>query len=379
MSDDSKPPDVQITVPRDPVDSDDDSYVRGCPVIQTLSYLVVVPVTDTLLDSHTGFNVRRFLRTAVALAADNDGRVLIAGVETVRNESELETVREYVQTEEPDSEKPDAIGSIEERQSQLEEMADVAQKLDPDVSVTASVRAVTDITRGVLSIVNSGNESAILLLRGAGLDEGWYLNRSTIDKILADAECEVFVENIGMEGGENTLYVPDVEEHTVASLAESEAETIDSILLPVGADAHSALAAEAARAVARHTDAPITVLHVLSPDASAEETAAGEDLLKFADYVIGPDVTAETELKKAADTADEIVQQAKEYDFVSIGAPEQISGLKKIVFGSVQQTISDLNETTVLMSRDSNRTMRSLYYRWKRGIEATGDESDSGD
>jgi nucleotide-binding universal stress UspA family protein len=380
MSDDSEPPDVRITVPRDPSDSDDDSYLRSGPRIQTPDYLVVVPVTGTLLDSYPGINVRRVLRTAVALAADNDGRVLLIGIETVRDASALEPVREYVQSEEPAvSDKPDVVEAIEERQSQLADIADVAQELDPSVSVTASVRAVSDITSGVLGVVNGGNETAVLLLRGAGLDEGWLLNRSTIDTILADAECDVFVENMGTEGGENTLYVPDVEGHTVASLAESEAETIDSILLPVGAGPHAALAAEAARAVARHANASVTVLHVVSSDASAEATADGEDLLKFADYVLGSDVTTETketELKTVSDTADVIMQQAREYDFVSIGAPEQKSRLKKM-FQSVQETVSEINEVTVLMSRDSDRTARSLYYRWKRGIEAPEDDGNA--
>jgi len=375
MSDDSEPPDVRITVPRDTSDSDDDSYLRSGPRIQTPDYLVVVPVTGTLLDTYTGINVHRFLRTAVALAADNDGRVLLVGMEAVQDESALEPVREYVQSEESAaSDKPEVVEAIEDRQTQLAEMADVAQELDPSVSVTASVRAVSDITSGILSVVNGGNETAVLLLRGTGLDEGWLLNRSTVDTILAEAECDVFVENMGVKSGENTLYVPDIEGHTVASLAESEAETIDSILLPVGAGPHAALAAEAARAVARHANASVTVLHVISPDASAEATGEGEDLLKFADYVLGSDVTTETELKTASDTADVIVQQAKDHDFVSIGAPEQKSRLKKIVYESVQETVSELNEATVLMSRDSDRTARSLYYRWKRGIEAIEDD-----
>jgi len=378
MSDGSEPPDVRITVPRDSSDSDDNSYLRSGPRIQTPDYLVVVPVTGTLLDTHPGINVRRFLRTAVALAADNDGRVLLIGIETVRDASTLEPVREYVQSEDPTvSDKPDVVETIEERQSQLAEMADVAQELDPSVTVTASVRAVSEITSGIRGVINGENETAVLLLRGAGLDDGWLLNRSTIDTILADAECDVFVENMGTEGGENTLYVPDVEEHTVASLAESEAETIDSILLPVGTGPHAALAAEAARAVARHANASVTVLHVVSSDASAEAKADGEDLLKFGDYVLGSDVTTETELKTASDTSDVIMQQAGEYDFVSIGAPEQKSRLKKIVFDSVQETVSELNEVTVLMSRDSDRTARSLYYRWKRGIEAIEDDGNA--
>jgi len=376
MPDTPEEPTVRITAPSRSSGSDDESYLRSGSPIQTPEYIVVVPVTDALLE-RPGINVRQFLRTAVALAADNDGRVLLVGIETVAGEAVLDTVREHVQTAKPTDGENTAVENIKQRQTQLAEMANVAQELDPDVSVNAVVRAVTDSTRRILDIVDGNNETVVLLLRGTGLDEGWLLNRSTIDALLAESECDVFVENMGTHGGENALYVPDVEEHTVASLAKSESESIESILLPVGTGPHAALAAEAARAVARASGASITVLHVISPTASAETRADGEDLLKFAAYILGSEVAVETELKEASDTTDTIVQEAKTYDFVSIGFPEQKSRLKQLVFGSVQETLSELRGTTVLMSRDSNRTMRSLYYRWKRGITSTEDDGDS--
>jgi nucleotide-binding universal stress UspA family protein len=377
MPDTPEEPTVRITVPSRPSGSDDEPYLRSGPPIQSPEYIVVVPVTDALLE-RPGINVRQFLRTAVALAADNDGRVLLVGIETVGGEAVLDTVREHVQTAQPTDGENTAVENIKQRQTQLAEMANVAQELDPEVSVNAVVRAVTDSTQGILDIVDGDNETVVLLLGGTGLDEGWLLNRSTIDALLAESECDVFVENMGTHAGENALYVPDVEEHTVASLAKSEAESIESILLPVGTGPHAALAAEAARAVARASGASITVLHVISSTASAETRADGEDLLKFAAYVLGSEVAVETELKEASDTTDTIVQEAKTYDFVSIGFPEQKSRLKQLVFGSVQETLSELRGTTVLMSRDSNRTMRSLYYRWKRGITSAEDDGDSG-
>jgi|GEM_PF-1824382 len=380
MAENSEPTNVRVAVQRQPTDSEADSSLRSGPRIQSPEYNVVVPVTSTLLDSNSGINVRRFLRTAVALAADNDGRVLLLGVETVSDETTLETLREHVRTEQPpDTDVEDAIETVEERRTQLARIVDVAQQLDPSVTVRAVVRAVTDITNGILDIVDGEHETAILLSRGYGLDEGWLFNRSTIDAVLADADCDVFVENMGTEGGENTLYVPNVDEHTVASLAESEAETIDSILLPVGMGAHAALAAEAARAVARAADAAVTVLHVVPPDAPAEAKAEGTDLLKFAEYVLGPELQTDTELREAADTTEAIVREAKAHDFISIGFPEEKSRLAQLVFESVQQTLSETDEATVLMARDADRTMRSLYYRWKRGIEAIEDDSASED
>jgi len=374
MSDDSEQAGVRITTQKQSSDSDDESYLRSGPLIQTPDYTIIVPITETLLDTYTGINVRRFIQTAVALAAENDGRVLLLGVETV-NEAALETVRENVQTGQPSEGESDApMETIEERQRQLAEMVDVAQELTPSVPVSAAVRPVTDLTEGILDVLDGETDTAVLLPRGTGLDEGWLLKQSTIDTILADAECDVFVEKMRAQGGENALYVPSVDEHTVASLAESEAETIDSILVPVGAGPHSALAAEAARAVAHAADASVTVFHVITPDSATDARSDGEDLLKFAEYVLGPDVATATELEEGADTTDAIVKKARSHDLVSIGAPEEKSRLEQVIYGSVEGTLSDLSRATVLMSRDSDQTMRSLYHRWKRGIEK-GDNS----
>jgi len=378
MPDDQERSDVRIVVPRPSSDSEDDSFVRTGPPIQTPDPIVVVPVTDTLLESQTGINVRRFLQTAVALAADTDGRVLLLGIETVSGEAALDTLREYVRSDHSaDPDTPAVVETVERRRTQLAEMASVAQELTQSVQVTAAVRAVTDVTEGILDVLGDGVETSALLPRSSGLDEGWLLNRSTIDTILAEAACDVFVENMGVREGENALYVPNVGEHTVAPLADSAGATVDSILLPVGMGPHAALAAEAARAVARSADASVTVLHVVSPDDSAAATADGEDLLRFAEYVLGDDVETETVLREASDTTESIVNEAEEYDFVSIGAPEQKSGLEQIVFGSVQETIAELSEATILMARDADETNRSLYYRWKRGIEAIDDENET--
>ncbi|WP_128906329.1 universal stress protein [Halorubrum amylolyticum] len=378
MSNDSEGSPVRISVHPETSKSAEDSHLRSGPVIQTPDYLVVVPLTETLLDSYTGINVRRFLQTAIALAADNDGRVLLLGVETVPSDTTLETVREYVQSEQPDDvDRTAAVETIEERRTQIAEMVEVAQELDPTVSITAAVRVVTDITSGVLNVTERDGKTAVLLLRGVGLEEGWIFSRTTIDAILADAECDVFVETVGTQGGEFPLYIPDVEDHTIAPLADSEARPVDSILLPVSAGPHAALATEAARAVARAADVPVTVLHVISSDASDEERADGEDILKFADYVLGPDVSTTTELQVADTTAEAIAEAATEYDFVSIGAPEQKSQLEQLVFRSLQETLSEQIEATILMARDADTTMRSLYYRWKQGIEATDDNERS--
>jgi len=185
------------------------------------------------------------------------------------------------------------------------------------------------------------------------------------------------VENVGGRNGEDTLYVPDTDDHTVAPLAASEAETIESVLLPVGTGPHAALASEAARAVARAFDASVTVLHVISPDASGKERSDARDLLTFAEYVLGSEVDAETELRAASDPTAAIIDAARKHDLTSIGSPERKFELRDLVFDPVQEALVGQNDVSVLMGRDADRTTRSLYYRYSRAM-GESDTDDSG-
>lgn len=165
MSNESEESVVRIVVPHQSVESGIDDSLRSGPVISTPDYTVIVPVTGKLLDPKTGINVRRLLQTAFALAADNDGRVSLLGIATVESESSLKTVREYARLEEsvaPNS--SDAVEFVEERQSQVARIVDVAQELDPDVPINAVVRTVTDTTEGILDVLGDGTEMAVLLL-----------------------------------------------------------------------------------------------------------------------------------------------------------------------------------------------------------------------
>lgn len=361
---------VPITVQELSSETDADSYGYDGEVIHHPDYSVVVPVVSDLFDSNTGINARRFLQTAIALADDNDGRVVLLGIATVDDEAALEQIRKDSQSDDERGGEEQLMPEVvTERQSQLAQVVNVAEGINQDLPVRAVVRVVTDTTQGILNALGTGSETAVLLLRGTGFEEGWLLGNSTIDAVVDEAECDVFVENVGVQEGSHALYVPDVEGHTVASLAESEAETIDSILLPVGAGPHSALAAEAARAVARTFDASVTVLHVIDPDASGKERSDAKDLLTFAEYILGPEVESETELSEASDPTDVIIEEAQKHDFTSIGSPEQKFRLRDLVFKPVQETLVGERDVTVLMGRDADRTTRSLYYRYTRAME----------
>jgi nucleotide-binding universal stress UspA family protein len=368
MSDSDKEVAVPITVSESSSESEAESYGYDGEIIHQPDYTVVVPVISDLFDGDTGINVRRFLQTAIALADDNDGRVALLGITEIADEATIEQVRKYTQSSEGDEKEQSVPEVVTERQTQLARLVNVAADIDPDVSVQALVRAAADTTQGILDGLGSGSETAVLLLRGTGFEESWLLRKSTIDTVVDEAECDVFVENVGVREGGHALYVPDVEDHIVASLAESEAETIESVLLPVGTGPHAALASEAARAVARTFDASVTILHVISPGASKKERGDVRDLLAFAEYVLGSEVDSETDLREASDPTDVIIEEARDHDFTSIGSPEQKFKLRDLVFEPVQETLIGEEDVTVLMGRDIDRTMRSLYYRYTRAM-----------
>ena len=378
MSETNNEATVSITVPQPSSDSDGDLFGYDGEVIHHPDYTVVVPVASDLLDNSAGINARRFLQTAIALADDNDGQVVLLGIATVDDMAAVEQLREDSKSDNEGRGEKLVPEVVTERQSQLAKMVNAAEEIDQDQPVRAVVRVVTDTTQGVLDALDGGSETAVLLLRRPGFDKGWLLGNDTADTVVAEAECDVFVENIGGRGEPHALYVPDVEDHTVASVAEAEAEAFDSILLPAGTGPHSALAAEAARAVARKCDASVTVLHAIDPDASGKERSDAKDLLTFAEYVLGPKVASEAELREASNPIDVIIEEAQNHDFTSIGSPEQKLGLRNLLFKPVQKTLMEKRNITVLMARDADRTARSLYYRYRRAMENSGTDGRSG-
>jgi len=113
-------------------------------------------------------------------------------------------------------------------------------------------------------------------------------------------------------------------------------------------------------------------LYPIDPGASGRERRDAKDLCTFAEYVLGPKVASETELREASNPTDVIIEEAQNHDFTSIGFPEQKLGLRKLLSKSVRETLIQKRNITVLMTRDADRTARSLYYRYRRAMENSG-------
>jgi len=372
MSEESSSVDVPVRVvrTRQPDEEETTATTGGFDTgVHHPAYRLVVPIAGDLFDPGHGVNVRRLLQTAIAIAADNDGHVRLLGIAEVGDDATLADLEEGgVEVETGASTAlPDVV---EQRRTQLRQVMEVVEALDPSVSVTAVVHAVADTKRGVLAAVDARPDTALLLLRGSALDRSWLFGRSLIDELLEEAECDIFVENVPVEASSRGLYVPDLQEHSVASLAETESESIDSVLLPVDDGPHSALAAEAARAIAVDAAVPVHVVHVLAPDASPSERSDAEELLSFAEYVLGADVECETSIREAEDRAEAIVEAATDHDVTVIGEPDRTTGLERLVFEPVGDQLAGQSDVTVVLCRDAAGTMRSLYYRWEQGMDA---------
>ena len=162
---------VPLVVPEPSSRSEADSYGYDGEVIHQPSYTVVVPVASDLFDGNTGINARRFLQTAIALADDNDGHVVLLGITEVADETTTEQVREYTRSDDENKKEQSVPEIVTERQAQLAQIVDVVGDIDRDVSVRALVRVVTDTTQGILAALGSGSETAVLLLRGTGFEE----------------------------------------------------------------------------------------------------------------------------------------------------------------------------------------------------------------
>jgi len=123
-----------------------------------------------------------------------------------------------------------------------------------------------------------------------------------------------------------------------------------SVLVPIAGGKHSGLSVSVGGAIARSVGAIVELFHV----AESGETADRVDEL-FADAArrIPDDVDVDTWTLEREDVADAIVEQSNHYDLTVVGEPTR-GRLRRFVFGSVTDDVSEGSHNTVLVSRRSN-------------------------
>ncbi|GAA0645282.1 amino acid permease [Salarchaeum japonicum] len=274
-------------------------------------YQIVVPVSNPE-------NVEQFMRTAIDLAQENDGEILVMSVVTVPQQTPIAEGRAFA----------------DEKREVIDEAMSFAE--DENVPVSGTVRIGHDVSTAILNTLEQQSSDAVLLgWRGRGRRRDAVLG-SNVDAVVTGAPCDVFVEKIGTDAD----------------------GSVDSILVPAAGGPHGELAAEAARAVAHSEDAPVTVFRVRS---GGED--AGENVLDNVTAALG-DVEVSVKEVEADDVADAIVAETANHDLTLIGATRE-GMLQQLVFGAIPEEVGRRAESTVLMAK-RNLGITSRLRRWLR-------------
>ena len=268
-----------------------------------LDYQIVVPIANPA-------NVDQLMRTACTLAADNDGEVLVVSVVTVPNQTPLTEGRQFA----------------DQKRAVLDRAIEFAE--DRDVPVSGTIRISHDAAHAILNTVHQQEADAVLV--------GWqgqlgrrrgFVFGSTVDVVISDAKCDVYVEKIG---------------------AGADGE-VESILLPTAGGPHAAFARETAKVIARATGATLHVITVVDPSAPPEDRQRAEQLLQEA--TVGTEgFTVETELIEGDDIVDTIVNETGTHDLTIIGATRE-GLLQRVLFGAIPEAVGQRSQSTVIMTK----------------------------
>ena len=268
-----------------------------------LEYRVVVPIANPA-------NVDQLMDTACTLADEHDGEVLVVSVVTVPEQTPLSEGRQFA----------------DDKRAVLERAIDYAA--EQGVPVSGTIRIAHHAGHAILATLEQHDADAVLL--------GWQGRRPgrrdvvfapTVDTVVRDAPCDVFLKKIGT----------------------GAAEPVESILLPTAGGPHAAFAREIAGIVARSTGARLHVVTVLKPGASRADRERAETLLDAAtDELSEFDVTAD--LIEDDDVVGAIVTQTRDHDLLLIGGTRE-SMVQRVLFGAIPEAVGQRAHTTVIMTK----------------------------
>lgn len=246
------------------------------------------------------------------------------------------------------------------------EVLDAAVDVAPsDVRVEREILVGRSVAGAVLGAIRRDSPRALVI--------GWQRRRSrtdailgsNLDRLVTSAPCDLYVERIG-----------------------TEANGVDSILLPVAGGPHVRPAAVVAKAVAARNDATVHVLSVAgtADDAEADgdgepagaheavEMAGGarediESALKLIEDAPGPDVAVEKAVQAGDDVVDVLVEAADDHDVLVFGVTRK-SAIHRRLVGSIPQAVIPRTEVTVLLARSADAVSEPRFERlrglWRR-------------
>ncbi|MFB6104271.1 MAG: amino acid permease [Halobacteriaceae archaeon] len=279
-------------------------------------YKVLVPIANPA-------SVDQLMHTAIDLAREHDGEIVVMNVVTVPQQTPLSEGRQFV----------------DEERAVLEEAIEMG--VDADVPIGGTIRIGHDVATAILNTIEARDIDTVLLgWRGRSRRQDFVFG-SNVDEVITKASCDVLVERIG-----------------------PAAEAVDRILVPTAGGPHAEFAAEVARAIARANDATVTVTHVVAPDATEADHATAQEKLDRAVAILEDDIRVEADLVEAPDVVDAIVDMTGDYDVTLIGATRE--GLfQQLLFGAIPEQVGARATNTVIMAK-RNVGLTTRLKRWFR-------------
>lgn len=268
--------------------------------------------------------VDQLMRTAVDLAAAHDGEILAVSVVHKPLTSPFllfsgEHIREHYQGD----------------RALVLERASIFGS-GTDVPVRRHLLVGSDVSEAILQATRSADGDALLLGWQDRAHPSDIVLGKTVDRVISQAPCPVYVERVGTTAGE-----------------------VDSILLPTVGGPHLEPATDVVEAVAHGNDATVTIASFLPQNAGAEDRAAASDHVDSAASALDG-VTVERVVEQSDDVAASIVATAGDHDLVVLGATRE-RGLRRRVVGSVAARVASEAAPPVVIAKC--RASRSVFDR----------------
>lgn len=274
--------------------------------------------------------VEQLVRTAGDLARVGDGEVTIVSVAAKSRSSPVALYSD------------DTI--IEQFAAETQNVVERAAAVAPDdITVDREIVVDRSVASGLLGVVDRTDPQALVV--------GWEIDPSradsilgtNVDHLLKHATCDVYVERVGYE-----------------------AESVESILLPVAGGPHVRPAAAAAKAIAARNDATVHVVSVAEPDdgteSGSEHVADGIEQLEAAP---GPSVKTESSVMSDGEVSDVIAQEVQHHDIAVFGVSRRRSVSRRLL-GSIPKEIAPRTDSSVIVARSRTVIDPSPFRRLKR-------------
>lgn len=268
-------------------------------------FRLLVPVSEYMIDA----GIEELLVTAETIVRGSSGCLFLLGMVEIGPDGQTDS-----------GENPTRVERLRETMTEL-----TATLESESVAASLVTHEPSKILSAILEGVNRHGCDGVFMLR--------YRNRSLPDRLftsdlanelMSEASCDVFIETVP--------FAP---------------QSIERILLAVGGGPHSRFAAETTRSIAQATGAEISVIHVVSPNASSADRAEANRLLDAADEILS-DVSALSTIVDADDVSEQILGLSGKYDLTVFGAPTA-SLLRRAVFGTVPEHITDQATKPILI------------------------------